>query len=76
MVHCQTHHGVVKGGSGQESDKEDGGDKPRTFRMVFSAKSGPRPFPFEGCIGRAATRTAMRVHFWNRNVRDTMVILE
>ena len=75
-VHRQTQHGVEKGGPGQEGEKKGEGDKPRTFRMVFSAKSGPRPFPVEGCIGRAATRTAMRVHFWNRNVRDIMVILE
>ena len=26
--------------------------------------------------GRAGTRTAMRVHFWIRHMRDTVIILE
>ena len=30
----------------------------------------------EGCPGRAGTRTAMRVHFWCRHVRDIIIILE
>ena len=30
----------------------------------------------EGCPGRAGTRTAMRVHFWRRHVRDIVIILE
>ena len=30
----------------------------------------------EGCPGRAGTRTAMRVHFWRRHVRDVVIILE
>ena len=41
--HRQTQHGVAKGGSGQEGDGEVGGDNPRTFRMTFLAKAGPRP---------------------------------
>ena len=44
--------------------------------MEFPARAGPRPFPVEGCSGRASTRTAMRVHFWYQNVRDSVVILE
>ena len=30
----------------------------------------------EGCPGRAGTRTAMRMHFCSRNVRDIVIILE
>ena len=46
------------------------------YRMAFLKKSGPRHFPVEGCSGRAATQTAMRVDFWNRHVQETVVILE
>ena len=44
--------------------------------MSFSAKGGPQKCPMEGCPGRVATRTAMRVHFVHRHVLDTVVILE
>ena len=44
--------------------------------MSFPAKGVPWRFPFEGCPGQAATRTAMRVHFLHRHVWDNMVILE
>ena len=57
-------------------DKEVKGNEPRTFRMAFSAKAGPRPCPVKGCSGRAATWTAMQVHFWHRNAQDTVVILD
>ena len=52
------------------------GDGPRTYRMALLSKGGPWSFPVEGCPGRVATRTAMRVHFLCRNVLDTVVILE
>ena len=62
---------------GSEGDKSyGGGNEPRTYRMAFLTRSGPRPCPVEGCSGRASTQTAMRVHFWHRHVRDTVVILE
>ena len=41
-AHLQTQHGMVRGGSGQEVNKEGKGGDPRTFRMAFLAKSGPR----------------------------------
>ena len=64
MVHRQPQHGVAKGGLGPEGDEVDGGDdKPRTYRLAFTTRAGPRPFPVEGCSGRASTRTTMRVHF-------------
>ena len=65
VAHRQTQHGVAQGGSGKVSNEESGGNYPRTFRMAFPAKSGPRPCPVEGCSFRAAMRTAMRVHFWH-----------
>ena len=75
-AHCQTQHGVTKGGPRQEGDREGRGDEPRTYRMAFLTKAGLRHCPFERCSGRAATRTAMRVHFWHHHVRDTVVIME
>ena len=30
----------------------------------------------EGCPGQAGTRTAMRMHFFNRHVQDIVIILE
>ena len=74
--HRQTQNGVAKGGLGLERDKLYGGDNPRTYRMAFPARAGPRPCPVKGCSGRASARTAMRVHFLHRHVRDTVVILE
>ena len=44
--------------------------------MSFPEKGGPQKCPVEGCPGRVAKRTAMRVHFVHRNVLDTVVILE
>ena len=76
MTHRQTQHGVEKWGLGTEDDEASGGDKNRTYRMAFPDKAGPRTCPVEGCNGRALMRTEMRVHFWHRNVRDTVVILE
>ena len=49
---------------GQEGKEEAGGDKPRTYRMVFPTKSGPRTCLVEGYSVRSSTQTAMRVHFW------------
>ena len=75
-VHRQTQHGVAKGGSGQENDKEFGGDDTRTFRVAFLEKSELSSFPVEGCSGQAATWMSMRIYFWHRTVRDTVVILD
>ena len=56
-------------------DVATGGEEQKTYRMEFP-KGGAKDFPVEGCPGRAGTRTAMRVHFWRRHVRDTVIILE
>ena len=77
--HRQTQHGVAKGGLGSEggsTDKVNGVDEPRTYRMAFTEWVEPRPCPVKGCSGQASTRTAMKVHFWHRHVRDTVEILE
>ena len=76
VTHRQTQHGVAKGGLGSEGDEADGGNEPRTYRLTFPVRAGPRLCPVEGCSGRASTRTTMRVHFWHQHVRDTVVILE
>ena len=52
-----------------------GGEEPATYRIEFP-KGGMKECPVEGCPGRAGTRTAMRVHFWRRHVRDVVIILE
>ena len=52
-----------------------GGGKPQIYRIEFP-KGGVKACPVEGCPGRAGTRTAMRVHFWRRYVRDIIIILE
>ena len=44
--------------------------------MALPEKAGLMPSPVEGCSSRAATWAAMRIHFWHRNVQDTVVILE
>ena len=52
------------------------GGEPPTYRMAFPTKGGPRSCPAEGCPGRAGTRTATRMNFFNRHVRDILIILE
>ena len=76
VAHLQTHHGVAKGRLGQEGNEAEGGNKTRTYSMMFPAKDGPRPCPVEGCSGWSSTQTDMRVQLWNWHVRDTVVILE
>ena len=44
--------------------------------MAFLNAGGPRKFPVEGCLGRAATRMVIRVHFFHRHFQDTVIILE
>ena len=67
---------MKRGGTGQEGDGEGRFDEPRTYRMAFWAKAGPRHFPVEGCSDQAVTHTDMRVHFWHRHVQYTIEIME
>ena len=52
------------------------GRVPQEYWMSFLAKGGPWTCPVEGCPGRVATRTAMRVHFVHWHVLDTVAMLE
>ena len=65
---------------GSRGDKELRNNGPwrgsATCRMSFLNIGGMRNCPVEVCPGRAATRKAMWVHFFHRNVRDTVIILE
>ena len=76
VMHRQTQNGVDKGRLRSEVNKTNEGDKTRTYRLAFPAKAGPRPFPAEGCSGWASTQTEIKVQFWHRHIRDTVVILE
>ena len=51
------------------------GDKPQTYRIEYP-KGGAKACSVEGCPRREGTRTAMRVHFWRRHMRDIVIILE
>ena len=42
VKHRQNQHGVAKGGLGSDRDEEEGGNNPRTYRMAFTARAGPR----------------------------------
>ena len=50
VTHCQTQHGVAKGGLGPEGDKAAGVDKTITYRMTFPAKAVPRPCQSKGIV--------------------------
>ena len=49
---------------------------PCTYKMDFPTSRGPRNCPVKECWGRAATRTAIQVHFFHWHFRDTVIILE
>ena len=75
LSHMMTRHGKAAGQRRQrKTPKED--RAPQEYRMYFPEKGGPQRCPVEGCPGKLATRTAMRVHFVHRHVLDTVVILE
>ena len=75
-THFQTYNGVAKEVTAQEREGGGGGKDTRTYRILFLTRAGLRHCLVEGCSGQAVKRTAMRVHFWNRYVRDTNMILE
>ena len=72
--HLMTRHGKAAARGQLWTPQADGG--PRTYKMSFPAKGGPRRCPVEECPGSLETRTAMRVHFLHRHVHDTVVMLE
>ena len=73
--HRMTQHGKEKEEQWSWEASATRGD-PRTYRMAFLTKRGPRSCPVEGCPGRTGTRTAMRMHLCSRNVRNIVIILE
>ena len=73
--HLMTKHGRAAGRQRQCTTPAAGRGS-QSYRMSFTAKGGPQKYPMEGCMGRVATRTTMRVHFVHRHVLDTVVILE
>ena len=76
--HRMTQHGKAKESLWTWTDAatvRGEGDEPQTYRIEFP-KGGTTVCPVEGCPGRAGTRTAIRVNFWRRNVRDIVIILE
>ena len=72
--HIMTQHGRVAE-TRQRWSTPAAGAGPWTFRMTFPANGGPWSCPVEVCPGRVATRTEMQVHFLNRHVLNTVVIL-
>ena len=73
--HGMTQHGKSRERGWAWTDAATGGEEKKTYRMEFP-KGGTQDCPVEGFPGRTGTRTAMRVHFWRRHVRDTVIILE
>ena len=73
--HMQINHGKESVGRRSWESTAPSGE-PHTYRMAFPTSGGPWNFPVEGYPRRATTRTAMRVHFFHRHVRDTVIILE
>ena len=73
--HRMTQNGKARERKWAWTDAATGGEEQKTYQMEFP-KGGTTDCPVEGCPGRTGTRTAMRVHFWRRHVRDTIIILE
>ena len=70
-----TQHGKAWERKWAWMDAAMGGEEQQTYRMEFP-KGRTKDCPVEGCPGRAGTRTAMRVNFWRRHVRETVIILD
>ena len=73
-VHIQTQHRKAMEGRHHWGARSPVGE-PCTYEMAFPTTGGTMNCPVEGCWGRAATRTAMRVHFFYSNVQDILNIL-
>ena len=73
--HRMTQHGNAKEEQWSWNASAMGG-KPRTYRIDFLTKGGPRGCPVEGFPGRAGTRAEMKMHLCNWHVREILIILE
>ena len=65
-----------EGGTGSGGRRRRRGQRSQEVHDVFPSKLGPRTYPVEGCSCRTEMRTTMRMHFWHRLIRDTVVIME
>ena len=74
VVHMQTQHGIKEKDICSWESTAPG--ETHTYMMAFPTAGVLRDYPIEGCPGRAATRTAVQVHFFHRHVRDNVIILE
>ena len=74
-VHLQTQHGKSTGRR-RHWGTTPPVREPCTYRMMFSTVGRPRNCPVEGCRVQTTTRTSIRVHLFQRHVRDTVIILE
>ena len=74
-IHLMTQHGRVAE-TRRRWRTPTAGAGPQNFRMKLPAKEGLRRCPVEGCLGHAAARTAMRLHFLHRHVLNTVIIME
>ena len=75
MGHMQTQHGREADGI-LSWESMSPGEEPCAYRMVFMTSGGQWNCPIEVCLGQAGTSIEMRVHFFYRHVRDTVIILE
>ena len=73
--HLMTRHGRAAGQRRQWTTPAKG-RVPQEYWISFPAKVGPRTCPVEGCPGKMAMTTAMRVHFVHWYVLKTMVMME
>ena len=71
----QTQHGRAAEGR-RRWEAMHPSEEPPKYRMDFPTAGGIQNCPVEGCPGRAATRTTIRVHSSHRNVWDTVIILD
>ena len=49
--------------------------EPQAYKMLFPTATVPQECPVGGCRGQVATIMAIRVHFFHRYIRETIVVL-
>ena len=75
VVHLQTQNGR-EAEERRHWEATAPGEELLTYRMAFLTARGLQNCPVEGCLGRATTRMAMRVHFPHRHVWNNVIVLE
>ena len=74
--HQMTQHGKDCTSVESWNKSATGVGETQTYWIYSPTKEETREYPVEGCPGRAGTRTAMRVTFWRRHIRDIVIILK